>query len=82
MKNSDVADLLRRFVSGDVDPYEFDDFTSSRKRNERLEAYRQELLYLPDSYPPDEGGGYCNASGIARILEIADELESPEATAR
>ena len=82
MKYNDIADLLRRFVGGDVDPYEFDDFISSRKKDDRLEAYRQELLDLPDSYPPDESGGYCNANGTNRILDIANELETRQEPTR
>lgn len=74
-KDMAVADMLRRFVLGETQDWEFDDFISSPSTG-IIEIYRRELIDLPDVYPPREPGRYCDEGGVARILEIADTLEN------
>lgn len=69
-----VADTLRRFVSGNISDYEFDDFISIPSRDSKIEEVRMEIISLPDVYPPEIRSHYVNASGLARISEIADNL--------
>ena len=70
--HEELADMLRRFVRGETGEWEFDDYTSVRWPAE-LEPYRAEIVGLHDTHPATDG--YCDAAGMARILEIADEIE-------
>jgi hypothetical protein len=66
-----IADLLRRFVEGEVHPYEFDDFISVKQDDILLERSRHELISLPDDYPPEDNRRYTSPAGMQRILEIS-----------
>ena len=73
MKNKHVADMLLRFAEGKAEPWEFDDFISSRQSGE-LEQARLELASLPEQYPPGVRTSYCSAAGIVRLREIAEKV--------
>jgi len=75
MKNEQIADMLVRFAEGKTEPWEFDDFISSRQIG-KLEQARLELTSLPEQYPSESGANYCNAAGLARLKEIAEEVRS------
>jgi len=70
-----VSDLLRRFVSGQVEEYEFDDFLSIPVDDPEIEAARLEIVEIPTRYPPEFAGEFTSALGRKRLLEIAGELE-------
>ena len=70
-----VANLLRRFVRGDTEEWEFDDFLSSKFEQPQLEMFRRELADLPLRYPPTLPLHYTSEDGVLRIIEIANELE-------
>jgi hypothetical protein len=69
----EMADLLRRFVSGDVKPYEWDDFMGIKFENPFLEQMRIRANVIADALPPRENEN--TDEGAAALLEIASELE-------
>jgi hypothetical protein len=71
----DIADLLKRFLSGDVEPYEFDDFISSPIKDPELDEMRKRLARLPDEEPSEDGNRYANDQGEQIILLMIDQLE-------
>lgn len=75
MTNHEFAEMLVRFIDGDADPWEFDDFTSIRLRGE-LERLRLEIVALRESYPPSEPGRYCSPEGMIRLKEIVEEIRT------
>lgn len=72
----DTASLIRRFVEGDVSPYEFDDFLSCPSRDPAIEAARLEINALPSAYPPETDLQFTSDRGSERLLQIAEQLES------
>jgi len=74
MNKLDLAMLIRSFVSGTSDPWEWDDFVSVPQCEPELEQIRKRLLALPNEYPPVKSGEYCNAEGTLLLLDIARSL--------
>jgi len=75
-----LADLIERFVSGNVRPHEWDDFLSVRFDDAELESIRRACDELPSRFPPRRRGEYCNDEGAAELLVIARRLrEHPTA---
>ena len=74
LSSIEVADLIDRFLRGEVGPYEWDDFISIRSRDPRIERVRRECLEIPDRYPTESG--YCNDAGVARLRELASSLRA------
>ena len=68
-----VSSILFRFLSGEAAQWEFDDLISSPRQDE-LEKFRLELALIREQYPSPNGGQYCNAEGLNRIKEIAEEI--------
>jgi hypothetical protein len=67
--------MLRRFVRGDTQPWEFDDFISVITDDPVLEKCRIELAGLPSSFPPETSSRFVSQTGTDRILEIAEFVE-------
>ena len=78
MHRIDVADLLDRFVKGNIEQWEFDDFISVSCRDPSLEAYRREIARLPHLFPATDASHYTSKEGVGRILEIARILRASE----
>ncbi len=62
-----TINLIERFLSGEVDPYEWDDFISVPVKNQKLEELRLICVNLPKNYPPSDTRHYCNSEGLAFI---------------
>lgn len=75
LENHKVADLLRRFVEGSVDPYELDDFLSTPATDPELEQVRLEVAAIPMRYPPELPSRFASDEGLKRIKQIAAGLD-------
>jgi hypothetical protein len=73
-QRSKIANLLNRFVRGDVTDWEFDDFLSIKNEDPILEKYRVEIGELPTRFPPNDPTHYTSSEGVRRILKISSEL--------
>ncbi len=69
----EMADLIRRFVSGDVAPYEWDDFMGVKFDDPFLEQMRVRSNAIADTSPPPENEG--NDEGSTALLQVASDLE-------
>jgi hypothetical protein len=69
-----VASVLQGFVDGTGEPWEWDDFTSVRIREPRLDAIRMRCATLPVTYPPTQEGHYCSDEGMRVLTEIIRSL--------
>ena len=69
-----IADLIDRFVNGDVGPYEWDDFCSYRGLTPAMEALRVEIATVEGEYPPTHSREWCSEAGIQRLREIAERI--------
>jgi hypothetical protein len=69
---SKIADLIERFVSGDVDPWDWDDFTSVPARDPEIEKVRLHCVTVKDKFPHPKR--YCSDEGLRELLELARKL--------
>lgn len=73
---SEVASLIKNFLNGKGNPWDWDEFTSIPILSKELDMIRKECVSLPDLYPPNEKGNYCNDSGIKRLRIMLENLKS------
>ncbi len=71
-----AADLLRRFVAGNIGKHELDDFISCRSKDELIERVRKQVIAIPDKYPTDNPANYASNEGLSEIISLANELKS------
>ncbi len=76
MTPTEASDLIRRFVSGNVGPWEWDDFISVKHKDPRVEAARQEAAETYEVYPATTPNHWCSEAGFQALLAIADGLEA------
>lgn len=67
--------LIRRFIQGSVDPYEWDDFISIPLRDPELEKLRITCVNLPKDFPPADKQHYCGQAGLEILESLARHLE-------
>ncbi len=72
----EVALLIRSFLDGSAERWDWDDFTSVRQTNPEIEAVRQRLIAIYDEFPANKPGQYCNDEGAAELLRIANSLDA------
>lgn len=68
--------LVRRFVQGTVEPYEWDDFVSIPLRDPELEELRIACVKLPKEFPPTDRRHYCSPAGLAKLESLVSRLEA------
>jgi hypothetical protein len=70
----EVAEYIDRFLSGTGEKWDWDEFTSFPIDDPELEEIRVRAGELPDRYPPDQAGYYCNDQGLRLLEQIAQSL--------
>ena len=71
-----VADLIGRFIEGNIGPYEWDDFVSTPLDDGELEAIRRACASAPKEFPPTNKSHYCSTDGLAMLRNLASRLEA------
>jgi hypothetical protein len=71
----DVINQITNFLTGVSGAHDWDDFTSIRIKDKRLDAIRIECSDLPDNYPPEKKSHYCNDEGLKRLEKILHDLK-------
>ena len=69
-----AADLIARFVAGNVGEWEWDDFLSVTSPDPVTEAARRRCAVIRDDFPAFESGAYCGPVGVAALSAVAEEL--------
>lgn len=72
----DVARIIREFVAGHGDRWDWDELISIPFRDKELDAIAQRVSDIFDLYPADRPGRYCNDEGMKELLRLATLLES------
>jgi hypothetical protein len=73
-----IRRVIENFLNRTGGNWDFDDFISIRLRDPELERVRRIAAELPDRFPPDLTGGYCNSEGREVLRKLADELAADE----
>ena len=71
---AEAARLIVSFVDGSCGVWDWDDFTSARQDDPKVEAARLRLIDIHDEYPSGKSTVYCSPEGISIMLEIAESL--------
>jgi hypothetical protein len=76
LSRSDAANIIDRFLAGQGDAYEWDDFTSVRHYHDaEVRDAARRCCEVRDLYPPPAGTrAYCNAEGVEVLRAISLKL--------
>jgi hypothetical protein len=70
----EVARLIDDFLDGKSRPYDWDDFISIKIEDSYLDSVRKTCREVPEKYPADKKGHYCNAEGFVVLRALANEV--------
>jgi hypothetical protein len=71
----EAAEIIRRFVSGNSDEYEWDDFETANQENPQVELAILLCWYFAAKFPARNSTEYCDPQADRYFLRIADALE-------
>lgn len=72
----EAAAVIEAFVGGSSSKWDWDDFTSPKKKDPFLESVRQRCLAVYDDYPAKSAGRYCSDDGLDALRAIAREVRA------
>jgi len=78
LSRREVIEYIRNFLDDLGGDWDWDDFISIRLDTPDLEAIRVECATLPERYPPERSGRYCNEEGLQVLRTIVLRLETQE----
>lgn len=70
----ETAELIARFVKGEVQDWEWDTFEAVPSEVAEVERLRQEVLAVAKKHPPRHGNEWCNDEGGKALLSIANRI--------
>lgn len=73
-ERAQITSLVRRFIQGNVQPYEWDDFVSIPLKDPELEQIRIACVNLPKDYPPVDRRHYCSPAGLTKLESMLQRL--------
>lgn len=76
---SEVRSYLEQFLSGQGNPYDWDDFLSISIKDPYLESIKRRAHRLEGRFPPTEPGHWCSEEGERILRELIEELKNHEA---
>ncbi len=74
LTRNEVASIIESFISGVGDERTWDDFISVPINDPELEKIRNHCAALPEKFPPDKDGMYCNKDGIEILKAHVEKL--------
>ena len=74
MTRAEVAQCLEDFLEGRGGRWDWDDFISIRLKDPELESIRLRCASLPERYPPERAGHYCNEEGMGIMRAFLSDL--------
>ena len=75
LKNKDVLSIIKSFLDGTAKEWDWDDFISVPMKNQFLEEIRKECASLPEEFPTNKKGQYCNDEGVKVLKKYILALE-------
>ena len=77
MNYNEMADVIERFISGTLDPWDWDDlFQGSTYEDPFLRSIQKRCLDLDREFPPVVNGTYTSAEGLSVLRGLVAELRS------
>jgi len=75
-ENKDAAEIIRRFVHGTGDQYEWDDFETISENNPDVDLAIELCLFFAGEFPATNKNEYCDKQADPYFLKIAEALEN------
>ncbi|MGB2714952.1 MAG: hypothetical protein WBC51_12280 [Vicinamibacterales bacterium] len=69
-----AAELIEAFLDGSGGRWDWDDFTSTRAVDPRVEGARRRCLEISERYPPTLANEWCSTAGRPMLRTVATEL--------
>ncbi len=66
--------VIDDFLSGDIGPYDWDDFISVSLDDPELDYIRLQCAQASERFPAKETGQYCSDEGAKYLRSLADGL--------
>lgn len=73
--NTEGAALIRRFVEGNIGPYEWDDFETHIELNPEVDLAIRLCWFFAGRFPSTRATEYCAREADQYFLRVADALE-------
>jgi hypothetical protein len=70
----ETALIIESFAEGRSEKWDWDDFTSIKKKDAYLESIRLQCISVSDDYPTKEEGRYCSAAGVDVLRALARDV--------
>jgi hypothetical protein len=77
-----AAAIIEAFIDGKPGQWDWDDFTSIKKKDPFLESVRRRCNSVRDEYPPKQAVAYCDATGMEILRGLVRELRAKAVPAR
>jgi hypothetical protein len=77
-----AASVIEAFADGKSGLWDWDEFTSIKKKDAFLESVRRRCLSVREEHPARTEGAYCNTDGLETLRTLAQELRTKAAQAR
>jgi len=68
------AEIIETFLEGRSGKWDWDDFTSIKKKDAYLESVRLRCISIHDDFPPKERSHYCSPEGMIVLRTLAREV--------
>jgi hypothetical protein len=79
LSSTEIADIIEGFLLKKDATWDWDDFISIRLSNPKVEHIRKICAGLPEQFPPNAAGQYCNEDGIEFLRKLLDDLRKNKA---
>ena len=77
MSYIEMADVIERFVNGNVDPWEWEEYFLATKYSDPFLSHVQKrVLAVSFEFPAGAEGGYANSQGLVVRRKLANQLRS------
>ena len=76
LNKKQAAEIIKDFIDGKGGKWDWDDFISIPIKDRYLDSIRERCAGLPEEFPPEKGGGYCNKDGLKVLQNYVNELSS------
>ena len=70
----DVAELIEGLLQGRLGTWDWHDFLAGQQRVSELEQIREACAALPQQFPPEKPGDYCNPQGMQVLRDYLKQL--------
>jgi hypothetical protein len=76
LTRDEVAYLIERFLKGEIDPWEWENFVHCTSSDSLVKEVHDTCLNLPKKFPPKTAHEYCSEEGVNVLVELVTRLRT------